>query len=33
MEDFLKDVREIERTGGFTLESFIAEVKAAACGS
>ncbi len=29
-EEFLEGVREIEATGGFTLDSFIAEVEAQA---
>ncbi len=33
MDEFMEGVREIQATGGHTLESFIAEVEAAACGS
>lgn len=33
VQEFLDGVREIEETGGHTLESFIAEVEAAARGS
>lgn len=32
-KEFLEGVREVEATGGHTLESFIAEVEAAARGS
>ena len=32
-EEFLREVREIEATGGLTLESFIAEVESRALGS
>lgn len=33
VREYLDGVRDIRATGGKTLESFIAEVEAAACGS
>ncbi|HEX3149280.1 MAG TPA: hypothetical protein VHR66_14495 [Gemmataceae bacterium] len=32
MDEFMKEVREIEETGGVTFESFIAEIEAEALG-